>query len=163
MFLEKEKAPEAGALGVSVLVWLGARPMQRPMEGLVRHIVGVALVALAVAGCSTTGTREANEAVAAKYVGQPVDAFFLEHGPPHDEHQLNSGDTMYLWAENALVPRGIYGLQPVSANGPTSTDRVVVQCELQIVASRSGTIQRISVHNDTIGEWQLSRCREKFV
>ena len=131
---------------------------------MLRVMAAVALVGLC--GCSAAQTQMANDTMAAQYVGQPADEFFLRYGPPSSKHQLDSGDTIYLWAENATVYNangGVFGgRQSLSTSAPAVSSGTVVQCEVRIVASRSGTIRQILAQNDTIGKWQLSRCHELF-
>src|SRR5690606_10576267 len=65
---------------------------------LIRTALLLACV-LALASCTTT--EQANEALAARFVGAPVDEFFIQHGPPSASHTLDDGRRMYLWAEKA--------------------------------------------------------------
>lgn len=123
----------------------------------------VALAAIAaLAGCSPAATLKADRMLAEAYIGKPADQFFLRFGPPSSDYVLDSGDRMYLWAENATVYRGA-GKQTFSSSAPVVTSGgIVVQCEVRIVADRGGVIRQILAQNDTVGKWQLSRCHELF-
>jgi hypothetical protein len=59
------------------------------------QLIAAAAVAVLLAGCKTT--QEAAVAVQGKWVGQPVDRFFIANGPPVSEFPLDSGGTIYTW------------------------------------------------------------------
>ena len=125
-------------------------------------------VLLFLTGCSAAQTMKANEIMAAQYVGRPADAFFLKFGPPTEKYVMDSGDTMYLWAEDATIYSTGGGImsssQSVSRTSvvQAGAGTIAVQCEVRIVASPDGKIRQIIAQNDTIGKWQLSRCNELF-
>lgn len=125
---------------------------------------------LALGACATT--RDANEAMSRRFVGAPVDSFFLSYGPPAASHRLNDGRQMYLWAESpqTLHLPGYTNTQ-VNVVGNTAWvtgwtspgSTVEMQCQVRIVVNRQGRIERILSHSDTTGWWQLSRCAEIFI
>lgn len=125
--------------------------------------------ALLLAACTTT--ERANEVMSARFVGTPVDSFFLRYGPPTASHALNDGRRMYLWAENAqhVTFTGVSTAQVTMVgstgwvtgwNTPRST--VNIQCQVRLLVDQRGRIQKILSHSDSIGWWQLSRCHELF-
>lgn len=125
----------------------------------------VAIIAIAVCGCTTT--EQANKLVASKYMGGQTDAFFTKFGPPESSYKLQSGDTLFTWAERARywntpgsVQTTVVGRTAISTVTPG--DKVLQQCQLKILASPDGRIREINVLNDSLGVWQLSRCNEVF-
>jgi hypothetical protein len=123
---------------------------------------------LALAGCATT--EQANEVIQSRYMGQPVDRFFLDRGPPIAEHRLNDGRMMYLWTsgtEPGLLPSSATGFVTMIGStawwtGWGTAPGAELECRVRIVASRSGRIVQILTQRDTIGWWELSRCHEIF-
>ncbi|MBZ6077870.1 hypothetical protein [Microvirga puerhi] len=89
-------------------------------------IVGVAVVIVLV-GCKTT--EEAAQSVRAKWIGQPVDQFFIENGPPVSSFPLESGGTIYTWRGgevNYVRPaqyetRPAFGASPLKVSERTTT------------------------------------------
>ncbi|HZH50341.1 MAG TPA: hypothetical protein VEZ16_00525 [Microvirga sp.] len=77
------------------------------------RIIGAALLAaLTLAGCKTT--EEAARSVRAKWIGEPIDRFFVENGPPVSSYALESGGTIYTWrgGEMDYVRPAQYSTQP---------------------------------------------------
>jgi hypothetical protein len=70
------------------------------------------LAALALAGCKTT--EEAAQSARAKWIGESVDRFFVENGPPVSSYALDSGGTIYTWrgGEMDYVRPAQYSTQP---------------------------------------------------
>mgnify|MGYP005849596035 CR=1 FL=1 len=62
---------------------------------MARTIAALALGALALAGCQTT--EDAAVGLQSRWIGQPVDRFFVENGPPLSSFQLGDGSTIYTW------------------------------------------------------------------
>jgi hypothetical protein len=58
-----------------------------------RHAIFAAVLALA--GCTTT--EEAQQVIQSRWVGQPIDAFFTQYGPPISEYPLPNGTVIYTW------------------------------------------------------------------
>lgn len=125
--------------------------------------------ALALASCTTT--EQANQAMADRYMGMPVDSFFLQYGPPATSYTLNDGRKMYLWAENPqhVTFSGVSTAQVTMVGNTgwvtgwnTPSSSVDIQCQVRILADQRGHIQQILSHSDSIGWWQLSRCNEIF-
>ena len=52
----------------------------------------IAVVAF-FAGCATTAGM--NKDLAAKWVGNPVDSFFVANGPPVNQYRTQDGQTIY--------------------------------------------------------------------
>jgi hypothetical protein len=58
--------------------------------------LAAALAALTtLAGCTTT--EEANTVIQSRWVGQPVELFFSQYGPPVSEFSMASGNVIYTW------------------------------------------------------------------
>ncbi|MFC4171933.1 hypothetical protein ACFOYU_07670 [Microvirga sp. GCM10011540] len=62
---------------------------------MIKSVGAVLAAALALAGCKTT--EEAARSVRAKWIGEPIDRFFVENGPPVSSYALDSGGTIYTW------------------------------------------------------------------
>lgn len=129
----------------------------------------VLLIALGVVGCTTT--EQANEAMSARYVGAPVDSFFLQHGPPVATHDMYDGRRMFLWAENpdqvhfpgtTTTQVNVVGNTAWVTGWSTPGSTMTVQCQVRIVVDQQGRIQDILSHSDSIGWWEMSRCHELF-
>ena len=86
-----------------------------------RNMGAVLMAAVALAGCKTT--EEAAQAVRAKWIGQPVDSFFMENGPPVSSYALDGGGTIYTWrgGETSYVRPAQYQTQPSFGASPTRT------------------------------------------
>ena len=56
-------------------------------------VIGV--IAVGLAACQTT--QEVAQEMRSKWIGQPVDAFFVMHGPPVSDYALSGGGTIYTW------------------------------------------------------------------
>jgi hypothetical protein len=130
-----------------------------------KQIIGLFVIALAVYGCTTT--EQANKVVAEKYIGTPTDNFFIKFGPPSSSYQLKDGGTLYTWQERAhsiqtagTVTTNMIGNTAVSTVEPGAN--ITIQCVMKIVADRGGAITQITVLNDSLGVWQMSRCNEYF-
>lgn len=103
-----------------------------------------ALIALGLAGCGST--QQAADSMRGKWIGQPADAFFAQHGPPLRDYKMATGAKVYSWETQAL-PSG------------TSTRLV---CSADIVTDPRNMIVEIKPQKDTIGHWNTSRCTEIF-
>jgi hypothetical protein len=128
------------------------------------------------AGCaailiSCTTTEQANEALSSKYIGKPVDQFFIENGPPSSQYNTQDGRTIFVWAESPqsiTIPGSSY--TTVTGYGNTATaytnyspaTNIDIQCQVRIVASRAGKIEQILSQKDSSGVWEMSRCNEIF-
>lgn len=120
-----------------------------------------------VAGCVSSQSVVGN--LSAKYAGNNVDAFFVDHGAPAGRHQLNSGDIIWTWDSGAT---GVYMPATTTITGTnygglanyTATTygggTMALQCVVQIVAAQNGTIKSIRIMRDTIGMWTTSMCHE---
>ncbi|MGO4571515.1 hypothetical protein [Microvirga sp. 2TAF3] len=108
-----------------------------------KTIGAVLAVALAVAGCKTT--EEAASAVRAKWIGQPIDNFFVENGPPISSYTLDSGGMIYTWrgGETSFVRPAQYqtnsnfGSRPLSSTSKTTT--VTANPSPGVTVTRSST------------------------
>lgn len=127
------------------------------------------LATLGLAACQTT--QDAAIGLEARYLGQPVDRFFIENGPPIARFQLQDGSTLYTWrgGETSYTRPGQVTTQP--APGTASGVTTIVQpptivnllCEVQITANPGGAITDMRVSRDTEGSGlSFSRCAELF-
>ncbi|MBO3761091.1 DUF612 domain-containing protein [Ciceribacter sp. L1K22] len=55
----------------------------------------VAIAGAILAGCTTT--EEAQQVIQSRWIGQPVEVFFTQYGPPYAEYPMASGATIYSW------------------------------------------------------------------
>ena len=55
----------------------------------------IGVVAVGISACQTT--QEVAQEMRSKWIGQPVDAFFVMHGPPVSDYALSGGGTIYTW------------------------------------------------------------------
>lgn len=124
---------------------------------------------LLLAGCTTT--EMANKSMAEQFQGQPTDSFFLKFGPPASSYKLNDGRTMYTWAEknkSYYMPGTSTSTVNMIGNtayvntttSPSST--IDVQCQVRIIASKTGKIEQVLAQSDSMGMWEMSRCNEVF-
>ena len=60
-----------------------------------KKLVHLALVAMVLSACTTT--EEAQQVIQSRWIGQPVEAFFIRHGPPVSEFAMQSGNVIYTW------------------------------------------------------------------
>lgn len=120
-------------------------------------------------GCASTKTTL--QSVNAAYVGKNADAFFIKHGPPLSAFQLDQGGVIYRWQSNVKnynMPATTTHNGTVNSYGYTGTSvtsgggNLSVYTTLQIDADTQNTITQISILEDTIGKWQLSRFNELF-
>jgi hypothetical protein len=123
------------------------------------------LLALLAAAC----TSGAEPYPKSRYIGTPVDQFFLEWGAPVAKHKMKHGWEMYLWYS---------GRDSVYLPGRTDSELIgntawwkgyrlrwfyhELECGVRIVVSPDGVIQEILVHEDSRGWWEFARCREVF-
>lgn len=128
------------------------------------RLAATLLLAALIAGCTSGG-----EYPRSRYIGVPVDQFFLEWGAPVASHKLKHGWRMYLWYS---------GRDSVYLPGHTDSELIGntawwkgykikdfyhrIECGVRIVTSPDGVIQEILVHEDSRGWWEFSRCREVF-
>lgn len=60
--------------------------------------LGLVVAAVAAAGLSACQTtQEVTQEIRGQWIGQPVDSFFIAHGPPASEYALSGGGTIYTW------------------------------------------------------------------
>jgi hypothetical protein len=97
-------------------------------------------VAVALAGCKTT--EEAGKAVRGKWLDKPVDAFFVENGPPISSFPLEAGGTIYTWrgGETSYVRPAQFQTRPAQpAFGNTVTRTTTVNTGPGSSVTRSST------------------------
>jgi hypothetical protein len=128
-------------------------------------LAAIMLLALLAAAC----TSGAGPYPKSRYIGTPVDQFFLEWGAPVAKHKMKHGWKMYLWYT---------GRDSVYLPGRTDSELIGntawwkgyrlrrfyhrIECGVRIVASPDGIIQEILVHEDSRGWWEFARCRAVF-
>ncbi len=129
------------------------------------------LVCFAAAVTACTTTEQANEALSSKYIGKPVDQFFIENGPPSSQYNTQDGRTIFVWAEapqSITMPGSSY--TTVTGYGNTATaytnyspaTTIDIQCQVRIVSNKAGKIEQILSQKDSSGVWEMSRCNEIF-
>jgi hypothetical protein len=120
--------------------------------------------------CACTTAEQAISSVQSKYVGRPVDEFFIAKGPPQSAYKLNNGDTIYTWVggirEYHLPTTTDVQLRQtktgnISGTATTYGGRdVTIGCTLELHTNANGVVRSARIADDTIGRWQLSRCAE---
>lgn len=139
------------------------------MSKFVNLIILNVFVLLLTTGCTTT--EDANVGLETRYIGKPVDEFFIQHGPPSSKHTLDSGKALYVWAENPKfyttsgqtnTTVNVVGDSAFATTSSTPSSTITVQCQVRILANAKGIIEQILSHSDTVGDWELSRCAEVF-
>ncbi len=58
-------------------------------------VIAIAIATAGLSACQTT--QEVAQEMRGKWIGQPVDAFFVMNGPPVAEYALSGGGTIYTW------------------------------------------------------------------
>lgn len=88
---------------------------------MLKSVVAVLTAGLALAACKTT--EEAATAVRAKWIGQPIDRFFVENGPPVSSYALDTGGLIYSWrgGEMSYVKPAQYQTQSGFGAAPMKT------------------------------------------
>lgn len=122
-----------------------------------RAALGVAAAAIGLSGCVSTGTTQ--KAVGAKWVGQSLDSFVVANGPPTAPYTLSDGRRIVEWQESFGVP-GAGPLLVAASGASTEAGSLKLNCRLRLTVSKAGVIEDVTVANDTIGMWTLSRCAE---
>jgi hypothetical protein len=129
----------------------------------------LACLAINLAACTTT--EQANEALSSKYIGKPVDQFFIENGPPASQYNTQDGRIIFVWAESPqsiTIPGSShttvtgYGNMATAYTTYSPATNFDIQCQVRIVTNRSGKIEQILSHKDSSGVWEMSRCNEIF-
>lgn len=59
------------------------------------RLTALVLIAAGLAGCTTT--EEANTVIQSRWIGQPVELFFSQYGPPLSQFPMASGNVIYTW------------------------------------------------------------------
>lgn len=60
------------------------------------RLAAVAAIAGAMLiGCTTT--EEAQQVIQSRWVGQPIELFFTQYGPPYSQFPMQSGSVIYTW------------------------------------------------------------------
>lgn len=151
------------------------------------RIVGsLALLTLALGACTTT--EEAQQVLQSRWIGQPVDNFFMRYGPPYASYQMGNGGEVFSWhggdktryiapsyttgtpatttVQTTPTPGG--GMQTTTVRTPGTMPQMIspgrvdeLFCEIQITTDSTQRIAMIRATNDTDGAgMSLSRCAE---
>jgi hypothetical protein len=88
----------------------------------------------------------ATTAAKSRWVGRSADQFFATLGAPKREFTQRNGGKVYFW-QTVAMPAGT---------------TIQVACTADIVADKAGLITEIRLQEDTIGQWNASRCTEIF-
>ncbi|WP_377295368.1 hypothetical protein [Rhizobium sp. SG2393] len=127
------------------------------------RMMTVAGLALALAGCTTTGGAGSGNAVDAKWLGKPAGGFFAAYGPPVSDVESGSS-TVYSWkggyktrripAEYAKTTDGKRGKQTAPAR------TVYLSCSVQITTDADYIIRSIRILGDRKTDSGPSYCEE---
>lgn len=123
----------------------------------------VPIIYILVSGC--VSTQSVADRTASKYVGKSIDLFVLDHGAPHREFQLHSGDIAYTWSSGItsieMPPTATTTMIGDTAYTHIHDGEVInLYCELQIITDADGTVKHIKILKDTVGALFTSRCHE---
>jgi hypothetical protein len=113
------------------------------------RVIAAAGLALALAGCTTIAPQQ--NAVEARWNGQPAGIFFAQFGPPTGDVQSGS-DTVYSWKggyRNRKVP-ATYATKADGSRGkqtaPARTE--YLSCAVQLVVSSDYVIRSVRIVGD---------------
>lgn len=127
----------------------------------IRMMMMTAGLALALAGCTTTGV--ARNPVEARWNGQPAGTFFAKFGPPIADTDMGS-NTLYSWRggyKTARIPatfaEGTDGKKGKQI-APARTARL--RCEVKLTVDSGYIIRKIETVADRPGENGSSYCAE---
>ena len=98
------------------------------------------LLIVLLTGCATTASM--NRDLGAKWMGKPVDSFFVKNGPPVNQYPTQDGRRVYTWSKRD-VAGGIH-----------------IYCDLRLVTDANGILTDIGVSGSSIGAWTTSYCNE---
>jgi hypothetical protein len=124
---------------------------------------------LAVALSACVSVQETQTAVESAWVGRQADEFFIAYGPPSSDYRLDNGDRLVRWSSGVnqyFVPGSSHSTGTVIGNQVSVTtyssppSAIETECQVDIVIDPKGTITKMRIAKDTVGDWQLSRCRE---
>lgn len=127
---------------------------------------------LALSGCVSTfqSDRAVQDKIAARYLHQPINQFWLDQGMPARAMRLSDGATLYEWSAGSSSMQApaftdfngsVDEVGSVMGAATTTGGSVLrMQCVLQMVADPQGRLTRFRVITDTIGGWAASRCAE---
>ncbi|TCM58131.1 hypothetical protein C8J36_10128 [Rhizobium sp. PP-F2F-G48] len=126
------------------------------------RVFAAAGLALALAGCTTIAPQQQN-AVEARWAGQPAGVFFAQFGPPTADVQ-SGGNTLYSWKggyRNRKVP-ATYAKKPDGSRGkqtsPARTD--YLSCSVQLTVSSDYVIRSVRLVGDRRQPGGPSWCEE---
>jgi hypothetical protein len=100
-------------------------------------------------GCAGTAD-DARNTLTGKYIGQSVDTFVAQFGPPGSSFKMHSGDTSYIWQ--------LSNVTSIDADkyGGTATTHY---CKVSLIADPKGMIKSLSTEDasNLLGESLCSR------
>ena len=125
------------------------------------RLMTVAGLALALAGCTTTGP--ARNAVESRWNGQPAGTFFAQFGPPQSD--VESGDmTVYSWKggyKKRTVPaQYAEGKDGKKGKKIASARTEFLSCSVQLTVSSDYVIRSVHVLGDRKTSTGPSWCEE---
>ena len=115
------------------------------------------MVAVGLAACVSTAATQ--KIVGARWIEQPLDSFVLTNRAPSAPYTLADSRRVVEWQESFGVP-GAGHLLIAASGASTEAGSLKLNCKLRLTVSKVGIIEDITVANDTIGMWTLSRCAE---
>jgi hypothetical protein len=114
----------------------------------------------------------ATETLYKRYLGQHFDNFVIDNGMPYSEYKLKNGAKLYRWnskSESISMPTRIEHSGNHDYSGHySSTSKIYegggmkLECALNIIVDNNMLIQEITITNDTLGHWEMSKCNEVF-
>lgn len=113
-------------------------------------------LALALAGCTTTGQMPSiskKNAVETRWEGKPAGQFFAKFGPPINDVQSGSS-TLYTW-------RGGYKTRKVASEGNKKATRTqYLSCQVDLTVSSDYVIQGVKIVADRQLDGGKTWCEE---
>lgn len=146
------RAPQWGVRALLALaaVFGSIAVMLRPASSAAATTAGLVL-ACALASCSVFKSNEEAQAILAQRIaGMTAGQFFDTYGRAKKRYELANGSVEYYWeSQVGSVPAGPAGLD----------ERV---CKLNLLVTKDGRIDSVTIAQDNPGRMSTSRCGELF-
>jgi hypothetical protein len=109
------------------------------------------LCSAVTASCAGTAD-DAKNALAGRYVGQSVDVFVAQFGPPQSTFKMHSGDTSYIWQLSNFTD-----IETHKYGGSART----LYCKVSLIADGKGTVKSLNTEDasNLVGE---SLCSQRL-
>ncbi|ODN70241.1 hypothetical protein A6302_02452 [Methylobrevis pamukkalensis] len=120
------------------------------------RVMASGLALLGLAACVTT--EQAGQAITARWIGQPSDAFFVQYGPPRGSYVLANGDTIHTWRGGETTKHVPAQYAPVATAAPTFQPPAFPSTTFPSGATfPSSTFQPSSMPSSTFGSQRCAR------